>query len=612
MKHWERKLELLQQPVPDDNEQDGEDGDGGDEEEKEEKEQQESGQPDEQPDQNGTFEIVENEEDSTTQALGPAVSDEQLDQVPTHKQGEEEEEEEDDKAEEGKLNENEDEEEQESKDPFEDEKKPQPKTEPKEQESDGKVRENEGKKQEQKDGKKRKYEEGEEQKDEEGEDHGSEDEEKDEDAMDLMEEQDEQEGTMGEDGATIITNDNEEEEEQDEAAKKRAIDRELQLRQRQEDKQKQLTPSDMARLRDEATRRMQEWEREDGGRSLARGEELWGYYQRLTAGPAQRLCEQLRLVLEPTQRSKMEGDYRTGKRVNMRKVITYIASQYRKDKIWMRRTKPAKRQYQVLLAIDDSLSMREDRAGALALEAMAVIAQALTQLEAGELAVASFGERTELLHPFGTPFAGTAPAHVLSSFSFGQEKTKTAESLELLLQQMTIAGGASTGRAGAASSRTLARGGAAAAASGGSASGKPLQLMLVISDGILQEDGERERIRMLMRDAAARRQLLVLIVIDMDGSAEEELKKNKAGAGAGVDLSVPGAGAAKAEGTKPKGASSILQLRTATFVKGRCVFRSYLEDYPFPYYIFIREVEALPNALSDALRQWFEMMQRSD
>lgn len=51
------------------------------------------------------------------------------------------------------------------------------------------------------------------------------------------------------------------------------------------------------------------------------------------------------------------GDYRTGKRLNMRKIIPYIASQFRKDRIWLRRTKPSKRQYQICLAIDDSSSM---------------------------------------------------------------------------------------------------------------------------------------------------------------------------------------------------------------------------------------------------------------
>lgn len=44
----------------------------------------------------------------------------------------------------------------------------------------------------------------------------------------------------------------------------------------------------------------------------------------------------------------------------MRKVIPYIASQFRKDKIWLRRTKPSKRQYQIMLAVDDSSSMNDN------------------------------------------------------------------------------------------------------------------------------------------------------------------------------------------------------------------------------------------------------------
>lgn len=41
-------------------------------------------------------------------------------------------------------------------------------------------------------------------------------------------------------------------------------------------------------------------------------------------------------------------------------MIPYIASQFRKDKIWLRRTKPAKREYQIVLAIDDSSSMADN------------------------------------------------------------------------------------------------------------------------------------------------------------------------------------------------------------------------------------------------------------
>lgn len=35
---------------------------------------------------------------------------------------------------------------------------------------------------------------------------------------------------------------------------------------------------------------------------------------------------------------------------------------------------------------------------------------------------------------------------------------------------------------------------------------------------------------------------------------------------------------------------------------------SYLDNFPFPYYLILRDVESLPSVLSDALRQWFELM----
>jgi hypothetical protein len=38
-----------------------------------------------------------------------------------------------------------------------------------------------------------------------------------------------------------------------------------------------------------------------------------------------------------------------GKRISMRRVIAYIASHFRKDKIWLRRSRPDKRRYQVQL-----------------------------------------------------------------------------------------------------------------------------------------------------------------------------------------------------------------------------------------------------------------------
>lgn len=41
----------------------------------------------------------------------------------------------------------------------------------------------------------------------------------------------------------------------------------------------------------------------------------------------------------------------------MRKIIPFIASNYRNDKIWLRRNLPQKRDYKILIAIDNSYSM---------------------------------------------------------------------------------------------------------------------------------------------------------------------------------------------------------------------------------------------------------------
>lgn len=46
----------------------------------------------------------------------------------------------------------------------------------------------------------------------------------------------------------------------------------------------------------------------------------WKRYERKTMRLSQELCEQLRLVMEPTLASKLQGDYKTGKRINMKKV----------------------------------------------------------------------------------------------------------------------------------------------------------------------------------------------------------------------------------------------------------------------------------------------------
>jgi midasin len=170
----------------------------------------------------------------------------------------------------------------------------------------------------------------------------------------------------------------------------------------------------------------------------------WRNIELATMKLSQELAEQLRLVMEPTLASKLQGDYRTGKRINMKKVpafslflchtsnmlslfsgcpskgcafisniivssfqvIPYIASHFRRDKIWLRRTKPNKRNYQVVIAVDDSRSMSEGKCGKVAIEALVTVCRAMSQLEVGQFAVASFGKRgnVKVLHDFDQIF----------------------------------------------------------------------------------------------------------------------------------------------------------------------------------------------------------------
>lgn len=117
-------------------------------------------------------------------------------------------------------------------------------------------------------------------------------------------------------------------------------------------------------------------------------------------------------------------------------VIPYIASNFRQDKIWLRRTKPSKRQYQIMLAVDDSSSMADNQSKTLAFQSIGVISKALRLLEAGDISVVSFGEDTSLVHPFDQQFTDESGAEIIRSFTFSQKKTKIGELLNFVTPLM--------------------------------------------------------------------------------------------------------------------------------------------------------------------------------
>ncbi|EQC37386.1 hypothetical protein SDRG_04990 [Saprolegnia diclina VS20] len=287
--------------------------------------------------------------------------------------------------------------------------------------------------------------------------------------------------------------------------------------------------------------------------SIERGTALWNTYDHITRAGAQRLCEQLRLVLAPMLRSRLQGDYRTGKRINMRKVIPYIASSFRKDKIWLRRTKPSKRAYQVMVAIDDSESMADNHAGRLALEALTTLCKGMTQLEVGDISVVKFGAAVELLHPFDMPFTDDAGGRVIRSFQFDQTKTHMVQTLEAIVGLLDQA-----------------------KASSHHSGSEITQIVFMISDGRFDKDG-RTRMQKLVQHAMEKQQLIVLLIVD-----------------------------------HPKDGQGICDTQSVSFVRGKVEMTPYMDNFPFPYYVIMKDTTLLPETLCNALRQWFELLQGSD
>ena len=270
----------------------------------------------------------------------------------------------------------------------------------------------------------------------------------------------------------------------------------------------------------------------------------WHDLEKETEKISQELCEQLRIILEPTKEKCLKGDYRTGKRINMKKVIAYIASQYRKDKIWLRRTRETGREYQVLIAIDDSFSMNQHGLGQIAKKGLAAISQALNKLEVGELAVAAIRQGLTLLHDFSSTFTAEQGAYVLSELNFlhGRESGNDLCYPNFVTQCQEF----------------LAKRGSC-----------ELQLVIVISDGRMN----KQKVRPCLRKSEGI--FYLFIIVDNQDSSILDMKSTNIEKVAG---------------------------------KSQVKVYPYLEDFPFEYYVVVQNSEFLVGVLADVIKQWFELL----
>ncbi|KAF1834922.1 hypothetical protein BDW02DRAFT_568614 [Decorospora gaudefroyi] len=291
---------------------------------------------------------------------------------------------------------------------------------------------------------------------------------------------------------------------------------------------------------------------------------LWLAHEASTHSLSQQLTEHLRLILAPTLATKLRGDFRTGKRLNLKRIIPYIASGYKRDKIWLRRSMPSKRSYQVMIALDNSGSMADSGASNLALKTLTLVTRSLSMLEVGQVSVVGFGDDVNVAHDFDKPFTSEAGVRVFEQFGFDAQKTNVRglvdRSLQLF-QEARQSGG------------------------GGGGQGEDLwQLMLIVSDGLCDD---HQSIQRLVRKAQEERVMIVFIIIDATATAA---------AAAAAAPTTP------AENTK----TSILDLQSAVFTpEGNILRYKYMERFPFRYYLVVRDVRELPGVLAGALRQWF-------
>lgn len=281
-------------------------------------------------------------------------------------------------------------------------------------------------------------------------------------------------------------------------------------------------------------------------RSLEESRKIWQKAEQSTAQLSSMLSEQLRLILEPTLATKLRGDYKTGKRLNMKKIIPYIASQFRKDKIWLRRTKPSKREYQIMISVDNSKSMKlNPKTVDLTFDSIALVYKALQQLEAGSLSIMKFGEYTKEILSFENSGSQVLGEEIVKEFNFLDNSTNV---LNLVCESMKVLLNAQNNK-----------------------TEETWQLHIIISDGILED---HELIQRLVRRCYEKKIMLVFLVLDID---------NK---------------------------ESILDMQQVKYNShNKLQITKYLDTFPFEFYLIINDINKLPAMLSEILRQYFQQQQ---
>ncbi|KAG2320522.1 hypothetical protein Bca52824_013735 [Brassica carinata] len=168
--------------------------------------------------------------------------------------------------------------------------------------------------------------------------------------------------------------------------------------------------------------------------------------------------------------------------------------------------RPNKRDYQVVIAVDDSRSMSESGCGYFAIRALETLCREMSQLEMTSLAVESFGKKgsIKMLHDFGESFTTESGIKMISGLTFKQENLIEDEPIFNLLRNMNeiLENLASTRRQSVGSN--------------------PLQqLVLIIGDGKFHE---REKLKRSVRKFLQLKRMVVYLLLDNAEQSVLDLK----------------------------------------------------------------------------------------
>ena len=266
-----------------------------------------------------------------------------------------------------------------------------------------------------------------------------------------------------------------------------------------------------------------------------------------------RLSSLLKTILTPNLQSKLVGNYKTGKRLNMKKIISFIASNYRQDKIWLRRTLPYNRDYYITISIDNSLSMKQNNIGYYALQSMLILVKSLQKVGIDNLSLYGITDDCVELYDYNIEknmINNEKIKNIINYFKFNFE---SKNSFDFAMQNF-LAKNIQKIENNTINDRNKLK----------------YNINFIISDGRFNKNN----VKGLTAVAKEKGILYVFIIIDR---------------------------------YKFEDKNSILNTMTVKYdEKGEIEIEKYLSDFPFQYYTVVQDIEDLPEVLKSILVKWIE------